>query len=131
MTMTSIQENFASVDAMIKFVEIKAGKVHSTMLQTQRVMVACTTFRIMIQSQTIRFTTTMISLPQKCAAYTVEAAKIQKAYKIHLDTIVALMSKVLSIVANLTTMILFQQKHVVFVRIGLNQMMTILKKIFK
>ena len=44
------------------------------MLQTQKVMVACTTFRIMIQSLTIRYMMTMISLPQICAVYMVEDA---------------------------------------------------------
>ena len=44
------------------------------MLQTQRVTVAFTTFKIMIQFLTLHFSMTMILLPQICAVFMVEDA---------------------------------------------------------
>ena len=44
------------------------------MPQILREMAAFSTFKIKIQSLTLRFMMMKISLPQKCAAYMVEAA---------------------------------------------------------
>ena len=74
MMMTLRPEAYAYVDALSRLVEIKSGKERVLMLQTQRVTDAFTTFKIMTQSLTLRFMMTMISLPQICAVFMVEAA---------------------------------------------------------
>ena len=80
MMKTSFQDPFVSVDAMIRPVEIKIGKEQTRMPQILREMAAYSTFKIKIQSMTLRFMMTMISLPRICAVFMVEAAIIQKAY---------------------------------------------------
>ena len=87
------------------------------MPQTQRVMVACSTIEIMIQYPTIRNMMMKISLPRICAAYMMGDAIILRAYKTRTAMIVANMNYSPSIVEDLTMMILYQQMHVVFVKI--------------
>ena len=70
------------------------------MPQTQRVMVAYTTFKIMIQSLTLHFMMTMISLPRICVVYMVEDAIIQKNMSMIQTTMaVAIMKQILTRVA--------------------------------
>ena len=97
------------------------------MLQTQKVMVAYTTFKIKTQSLTVLFMTTMISLPQICVVFMVEAAIIPKGFMINMGPIAAIMNYTLTSVVYMTMTILSQQKHVVFVRTDLRPMTTIIQ----
>ena len=80
MMKTLFLETYAFVAAMIRPVEIKIGKERTRMPQILRETAAYSTFKIKIQSMTLRFMMTMISLPRICAVFMVEAAIIQKAY---------------------------------------------------
>ena len=92
------------------------------MPQTQKVMVAYITFKIMIQSLTVQFMMTMISLLRICAVYMVEDATTTNMLTIKTTMAVAIMKQTLTSVVSLTQNLLYHQRHVVFVKTELNLM---------
>ena len=98
------------------------------MLRTQKGMGACTTIKIIIQSLTLHFMMMMISLHRICAAYMVEDAIILKEFMIILRKTAAIMNNTQTSVVTMMTMILSQQRHVVFARPVLRTMTTIVQK---
>ena len=92
------------------------------MLQTQRVTVAFTTFKIMIQSLTLHFSMTMILLLQICAVFMVEDAIIQRVHKILREGTATIMNLNLNTVDIMTMILSLQQRHVVFVKTELKVM---------
>ena len=116
MMMTFRPEAYVDVDVLNRLVETKIGKERILMRRTHKVMVAYTTFKIMMQSLTVRFMMTMISLLQICAAYMTGDAIILRTVKILTTILVAIMKNPPIIVANTMTTILYQQRHVVFVK---------------
>ena len=92
------------------------------MLQTHRVTVAFTTFKIMIQFLTFHFSMTMILLPQICAVFMVEDAIIQRVHKILRGGTATIMNLNLNTVDIMTMILLSQQRHAVFVRTELKLM---------
>ena len=92
------------------------------MPQIMREMAAFSTFKIMIQSLTLRFMMMKISLPQKCAAYMKGDAIIQKVHKILRGGTATIMNLNLNTVDIMTMILLSQQRHVVFVKTELKVM---------